>query len=160
MKKFGVYGLLFIGFITGVIFVYSCDGGGSASAVVTKTGYYSLGIENFHYFDLTDNVVQAPINLPHNSKITSITAFFTDSFGPGYISVGLYTTSLDGVLVDEMYISSETVSGNGSVTVNILNGITIDNLNNSYSWVWPIPVGPPWDALHLDSVLIEYEYET
>jgi hypothetical protein len=159
MRNYGFIGILLLGFVAGVFFVYSCDWGGSAQAVEVKTGYYSLGIESFHYFDLEDNLVQAPINLPHNATIYSVTACFTDNHY-GSISVGLWRTSLDGNMVNLKYISSETVTGTGTVTETFPDGIVIDNLNNSYSWRWTVPVGPTWEELHLDSVVIEYEYET
>ena len=158
MKRIGMIALVLVGFIAGIAFVYSCGSGGNgAFAGVVKTGYFSIGHEGFHVEDPTASFqFTAPVNLPHNSKIKSITGYFTDTQPLGWNDLVFRTYGRDGGIINSQRISTELIFGYASVTLNFPDGLIIDNINNYYCLTWPIG-SPPEIAFH--SALIEYEYE-
>ncbi len=157
MKKFGTFALISIGFIAGIAFVYSCGGSGSSSAAAVRTGYLSIGYEGFHPLDPADPSSDgyASLNLPHNSRIKSITGYFTDSFGPGYTSLEFRTFNRDGTTSGAQYIGTENLNGYGSETLSFPTGLVIDNINYYYCISWPNPTV----AIYFHSVLVEYDYD-
>ncbi len=157
MKRFGTLALISIGFIAGITFVYSCGGAGSSSAAAVRTGYLSIGYEGFHAGDPTDlNYDYASLNLPHNSRIISITGYFTDDHALGSNTLTFRTFNRDGTIANSQYIDTTNVDGYGSETLSFPGGLDIDNVNYYYSFMWPSS-HPPEFALH--SVLVEYEYD-
>jgi hypothetical protein len=157
MKHLGKNAMIIAGFIAGIAFVYSCLGGGSNSlAGTTVTDYYSIGDEGFHDYDPTDPSYgsYASVNLPHNSKIKSITGYFTDEFGPGSTSLAFLTLGRDGSTLNAQSLSTVALTTYGSVTLDYPDGLFIDNISNYYCFWWPNPTAP----ILFHSVFIEYEY--
>jgi len=157
MKRFGTLALISIGFIAGITFVYSCGGFGSSSAAAVGTGYLSIGYEGFHADDPTDPSYDsyASLNLPHNSRINSITGYFTDTH-VGSSEVIFHTFNRDGTLAATRYIETTNISGYGSETLSFPGGLVIDNINYYYCFRYVNPT-PVQFAFH--SVLVEYEYD-
>jgi hypothetical protein len=160
MKKFGTLSIIIISFIAGIAFVYSCgDAGTWVLGAPIRTDYLSMGYDTF----IADNYRQpfsdssAPVNLPHNSNIKSISGYFTDDLDNEYAELIFITFGRDGTVIDEQYLSTESISSYGSTTLNFPDNLAIDNVNHYYCLQWLNPNNRSELILH--GVLIEYEYD-
>jgi len=175
MKKTGILMLVAAGFAAGVAFVFSCGGGGSASAASTM--YMNISPPDFIGSVYTNQVYvddyrvdvstgsnglyYAPVHLPHGAEIASLKMYFTDELRqtPPFVTLTLLATVKDSVGVGLQRENLAVLDSSGpalpetsNVSTDLPAGTFVDNA--VYSYVLKLEL--PGDAKILHFAEIEY----
>jgi len=126
-----------------------------------RTHYYSLGCEDFQprtdvsytiggnggaYIESGNNLLNAPVHLPHGATVTEFKVFFYNNSADHYMNVSLKLNRLvDGVYFDLAGVNSEKTGGSNyyTITNTTISSEIIDNTDFAYS---VHAFSPDWDG--------------
>jgi|GEM_PF-6251239 len=113
MKRFGMIGLLFVGFVAGMFYVYSCGGGGGSSAMAEITDVSGLETR----LDAINASIQG-IEINNSTDMSGLTS-----------ALGSLATAISGIetKLDNINTSIQGMGGESAIKSQILSITGVGN---------------------------------
>jgi hypothetical protein len=96
------------------------------------TSTYARGYPGAFMVSGTDDVMTAPVHLPHGAVVTEFTAYFYDDFVAGDLTVSLEKILYSGTYDTMAEVDSSAITGYGGSTDASVSSSTVDNSTGAY----------------------------